>query len=134
MSKVAFLGLGVMGAPMARHLATKGGHEMTVFNRTFAKAQSWVAAHGGKAAQTPREAAAGQELVFACVGNDDDLRSVTLGDAGAFAGMARGRSLSIAPRLPPKLRASSMPLPKRGGSPSSMRRFPVVRLARKTAC
>jgi 3-hydroxyisobutyrate dehydrogenase len=90
MSKVAFLGLGVMGAPMARHLATKGGHEMTVFNRTFAKAQSWVAAHGGKAAATPKEAAAGQEFVFACVGNDDDLRSVVLGETGALAGMAPG--------------------------------------------
>ncbi len=90
MSRVAFLGLGVMGAPMARHLAAKGGHEMTVYNRTLAKARSWVAAHGGKAAPSPREAAMGQEFVFACVGNDDHLRSVTLGEDGAFAGMAKG--------------------------------------------
>jgi len=86
MAKTAFLGLGVMGYPMARHLKTKG-HEVTVYNRTFAKAERWVSEHGGRAARTPAEAAAGQDFVFACVGNDDDLRSVTLGDAGAFAGM-----------------------------------------------
>ena len=89
MSKVAFLGLGVMGGPMARHLAGKG-HEVTVYNRTLAKAQAWVAAHGGAHAATPREAARSQEIVFACVGNDDDLRSVTLGADGAFAGMEKG--------------------------------------------
>lgn len=90
MAKVAFLGLGVMGSPMARHLATKGGHQVTVYNRTLAKAQSWVAAHGGRAAATPKEAASGQDFVFACVGNDDDLRAVTLGPDGAFAGMTPG--------------------------------------------
>jgi 3-hydroxyisobutyrate dehydrogenase len=89
MTKVAFLGLGVMGYPMARHLKTKG-HEVTVYNRTFAKAQKWSSEHGGNAAKTPAEAAKGQDFVFACVGNDDDLRSVTLGPDGAFAGMARG--------------------------------------------
>jgi 3-hydroxyisobutyrate dehydrogenase len=89
MAKAAFLGLGVMGYPMARHLKAKG-HEVTVYNRTFAKAEKWVSEHGGRAARTPREAAEGQEFVFACVGNDDDLRSVTLGDAGAFAGMTSG--------------------------------------------
>jgi 3-hydroxyisobutyrate dehydrogenase len=89
MAKVAFLGLGVMGYPMARHLKTKG-HEVTVYNRTFAKAEKWVSEHGGKAAKTPAEAAKGQEIVFACVGNDEDLRSVTLGADGAFAGMAAG--------------------------------------------
>ncbi|MHB2167902.1 NAD(P)-dependent oxidoreductase [Alsobacter sp. R-9] len=89
MAKVAFLGLGVMGYPMARHLASKG-HEVTVYNRTFAKAEKWVSEHGGKAARTPREAAAGQEFVFACVGNDDDLRSVTTGPDGAFAAMEKG--------------------------------------------
>jgi 3-hydroxyisobutyrate dehydrogenase len=89
MTKVAFLGLGVMGYPMAGHLKTKG-HEVTVYNRTFAKAEKWVSEHGGKAAKTPAEAAKGQEIVFACVGNDDDLRSVTLGADGAFAGMAAG--------------------------------------------
>jgi len=87
--KVAFLGLGVMGYPMARHLASKG-HTVTVYNRTFAKAEKWVSENGGNAARTPREAAAGQEIVFACVGNDDDLRAVTLGADGAFAGMAKG--------------------------------------------
>jgi 3-hydroxyisobutyrate dehydrogenase-like beta-hydroxyacid dehydrogenase len=89
MAKVAFLGLGVMGSPMAGHLAKKG-HDVTVFNRTGAKAEAWVAANGGQAAATPREAAAGCAIVFACVGNDDDLRSVVLGADGAFAGMERG--------------------------------------------
>jgi 3-hydroxyisobutyrate dehydrogenase len=85
---VAFLGLGVMGLPMAGHLA-RAGHRVNVFNRTAAKAQAWVAEYGGKSAATPREAASGASMVFACVGNDDDLRSVALGDDGAFAGMAR---------------------------------------------
>jgi len=85
---VAFLGLGVMGLPMAGHLA-RAGHRITVFNRTPAKAQAWVAEYGGRSAATPREAAAGASIVFACVGNDDDLRSVVLGEDGAFAGMGR---------------------------------------------
>ena len=89
MAKVAFLGLGVMGFPMAGHLAAKG-HEVTVYNRTFAKAEAWTKKHKGKAAKTPKEAAQGQEIVFCCVGNDDDLRSVVLGDSGAFAGMSKG--------------------------------------------
>ncbi|MBE7220701.1 MAG: NAD(P)-dependent oxidoreductase, partial [Caulobacteraceae bacterium] len=87
--KVAFLGLGVMGFPMAGHLAEKGGHEVTVFNRTGAKAEAWAERFGGRAAATPREAAAGQDVVFCCVGNDDDLREVTTGPQGAFAGMGR---------------------------------------------
>jgi 3-hydroxyisobutyrate dehydrogenase len=87
--KTAFLGLGVMGFPMAGHLK-KGGHEVTVYNRTAAKAQKWVAAHGGKAAATPAEAARGADIVFACVGNDDDLRSIVQGGEGAFAGMGKG--------------------------------------------
>jgi 3-hydroxyisobutyrate dehydrogenase len=86
---VAFLGMGVMGAPMAGHLA-RAGHQVTVYNRSAAKAQAWVKEYGGKSAATPREAAAGAQIVFACVGNDDDLRSVVLGADGAFAGMARG--------------------------------------------
>ena len=90
--KVAFLGLGVMGGPMAGHLSA-AGHQVTVYNRTAAKAQAWVARHGGRAAATPREAAAGADFVFACVGNDADLRSVVLGDDGAFAGMAAGTVL-----------------------------------------
>jgi len=89
MAKVAFLGLGVMGGPMAGHLAAKG-HTVTVYNRTAAKAEAWVKAHGGASAPTPREAARSQEIVFACVGNDDDLRGVTLGETGAFAGMEPG--------------------------------------------
>jgi len=89
MAKVAFLGLGVMGYPMARHLAAKG-HEVTVYNRTAEKADRWVSENGGRAVRTPREAAEGQEIVFACVGNDDDLRQVTLGEDGAFHGMAKG--------------------------------------------
>ena len=87
--EVAFLGLGVMGYPMAGHLAT-AGHEVTVYNRTTAKADQWVADFGGQVATTPKDAAAGQEIVFACVGNDDDLRSITLGEQGAFAGMSEG--------------------------------------------
>ncbi|MFN3417413.1 MAG: NAD(P)-dependent oxidoreductase [Caldimonas sp.] len=86
---VAFLGLGVMGYPMAGHLA-RAGHRVTVYNRTAAKAQQWVAEYGGASAPTPREAARGADIVFACVGNDDDLRSVVLGEDGAFAGMPPG--------------------------------------------
>jgi 3-hydroxyisobutyrate dehydrogenase len=90
--RVAFLGLGVMGYPMAGHLA-RAGHRVTVYNRTSAKAAAWAAEYGGLTAATPREAAAGASVVFACVGNDDDLRSVVLGEHGAFAGMAAGSVL-----------------------------------------
>lgn len=89
MAKVAFLGLGVMGYPMAGHLA-KAGHDVTVYNRTAAKAEKWAAEHGGSWKATPREAAEGAEFVMCCVGNDDDLRGVCLGASGAFAGMAPG--------------------------------------------
>ncbi|MDO5704128.1 MAG: NAD(P)-dependent oxidoreductase [Paracoccus sp. (in: a-proteobacteria)] len=89
MARVAFLGLGVMGFPMAGHLAA-AGHEVTVYNRTAARAAAWVARHGGASAPTPHQAVAGAEFVMACVGNDDDLRSVCLGRDGAFAGMAPG--------------------------------------------
>lgn len=89
MARVAFLGLGVMGFPMAGHLVAKG-HQVTVWNRTAAKAEAWVARHGGVRAATAREAAAGQDFVMACVGNDDDLRAVCTGADGAFAGMAPG--------------------------------------------
>ncbi|GLS33279.1 3-hydroxyisobutyrate dehydrogenase [Mesorhizobium albiziae] len=90
MAKVAFLGLGVMGYPMAGHLKNKGGHDVTVYNRTVAKAQKWVAEHGGAFAETPAAAARDQDFVFCCVGNDDDLRSVTTGADGAFASMRKG--------------------------------------------
>ena len=90
MTDVAFLGLGVMGSPMAGHLASRGGHKVVVYNRTQAKAAAWVARYGGASAATPREAAAGRDFVLACVGNDHDLRSIVLGPDGAFAGMKRG--------------------------------------------
>ncbi|MBM9595563.1 NAD(P)-dependent oxidoreductase [Roseitranquillus sediminis] len=89
MVKIAFLGLGVMGFPMAGHLA-RAGHEVTVYNRTAAKAKKWAETHSGATAATPREAAEGADFVMSCVGNDDDLREVCLGDNGAFAGMAEG--------------------------------------------
>ena len=89
MASVAFLGLGVMGYPMAGHLQS-AGHSVTVYNRTSAKAETWVAEHGGAMATTPAEAAQGADFVMACVGNDDDLRDVCLGDTGAFAGMSKG--------------------------------------------
>ena len=89
MARVAFLGLGVMGFPMAGHLAA-AGHEVTVWNRTAAKAAAWAQKHGGRADATAREAAQGAEFVMCCVGNDDDLRSVCLGPDGAFAGMEKG--------------------------------------------
>ena len=89
MAKVSFLGLGVMGFPMAGHLA-EAGHEVTVYNRTAAKAEAWAKTHGGGAAKTPREAAKGQDFVFCCVGNDQDLRSVTTGEEGAFHAMKKG--------------------------------------------
>jgi len=87
--RLAFVGLGVMGHPMAGHLA-RAGHRVTVYNRTAAKAAAWVAEYGGRSAATPREAAAGADVVFTCVGNDDDLRGVVLGADGAFAGMSEG--------------------------------------------
>ncbi len=90
--RLAFMGLGVMGLPMAGHLA-RAGHEVTVYNRSPAKAEAWVAEFGGQRAPTPREAAQGADVVYACVGNDDDLRAVTLGPDGAFAGMKAGAVL-----------------------------------------
>ena len=91
MAKVAFIGLGVMGYPMAGHLLKKGGHDLVVYNRTAAKAAAWVKEHGaGRTAATPAEAAKGAEYVFCCVGNDDDLRSVTLAKNGAFESVAKG--------------------------------------------
>ncbi|SMY07396.1 NAD(P)-dependent oxidoreductase [Flavimaricola marinus] len=89
MAKVAFLGLGVMGYPMAGHLAA-AGHDVTVYNRTASKAEAWAKEHKGQTAKTPREAATGADFVMSCVGNDDDLRGVCLGDDGAFGGMRKG--------------------------------------------
>jgi len=93
MAKVAFLGLGVMGYPMAGHLKKKGGHDVTVYNRSAAKAEQWAKEYGGRSAPTPREAAAGAEVVLMCVGNDNDIRSVVYGDQGALAGMKAGSVL-----------------------------------------
>jgi 3-hydroxyisobutyrate dehydrogenase len=90
--KLAFIGLGVMGAPMAGHLA-RAGHDVTVYNRTASKADAWAAKHGGRAASTPAAAAQGAAIVFSCVGNDDDLRQVASGSDGAFSGMERGAIL-----------------------------------------
>ena len=97
--KVAFVGLGVMGGPMARHLAAKG-HDVTVYNRTAAKAAAWVATHGGASAATPREASIGADMVMVCVGNDDDVRSVIYGADGVLAGITQGDAASKAERAP----------------------------------
>lgn len=93
MAKLAFLGLGVMGYPMAGHLLKKGAHDVTVYNRSAAKAAQWVKEYGGKSVPTPREAAAGCDLVMMCVGNDNDVRSVVYGDNGAIAGLKKGAIL-----------------------------------------
>ncbi len=93
MAKVSFLGLGVMGYPMAGHLLKKGGHDVTVYNRTPAKAAQWVKEYGGKSAATPKEAAQGADFVLMCVGNDDDVRSVAFGDNGSLAGLKKGAIL-----------------------------------------
>src|SRR4029079_25476 len=93
MAKVAFLGLGVMGYPMAGHQMKKGGHDVTVYNRTAAKAAQWAKEYGGKTAATPREAAQGADFVLMCVGNDDDVRSIVHGDKGVLAGLKKGAML-----------------------------------------
>ena len=90
MSKIAWIGLGVMGFPMAGHIRTKGGYDLTVYNRTAAKAQEWAAKFGGQTAATPAEAARDADFVFSCVGNDDDLRAVTTGPGGAFEALKSG--------------------------------------------
>ena len=90
MAKVAWIGLGVMGYPMAGHLAKKGGHDLTVYNRNAAKAEAWAKEYGGKTAPTPADAAKDQDLVFCCVGNDNDVRDVTVGPKGAFQSVRKG--------------------------------------------
>ncbi|MDE1994538.1 MAG: NAD(P)-dependent oxidoreductase, partial [Rhizobiaceae bacterium] len=93
MAKVAFIGMGVMGYPMAGHLKVKGGHDVIVYNRTAAKAEAWAKQYDGKFAATPAAAAEGADFVFTCVGNDDDLRSVTIGKDGVLSGMKAGSIL-----------------------------------------
>lgn len=114
MAKVAFLGLGVMGYPMAGHLQ-KAGHEVTVYNRTAAKAEKWVAKHGGAMAPTPAEAAKGAAFVMACVGNDDDLRQVCTGDDGALAGMEAGAIFVDHTTVSAKVTAEMYEAAKAGG-------------------
>ena len=123
--RVAFLGLGVMGHPMAGHLA-RAGHHVTVYNRSAAKAAHWQALYRGECAATPAAAANGAEFVFACVGNDDDLRSVVLGSDGAFAGMAPGAVLV-------DHTTACTPLRSKAACSSSTRRCPAARPARSTA-
>ena len=135
MAKVAWIGLGVMGYPMAGHILRKGGHDLVVYNRSAAKAEAWVAEHGaGRSAPTPAAAAAEADFVFACVGNDDDLRTVTLAKDGAFAGCGPGRCSSTTRPLPPTSRANSTPPHARAASISSMRRSRAGRRAPRTAC
>ena len=127
MAKVAFLGLGVMGFPMAGHLAAKG-HEVTVYNRTFAKAEAWTKKHKGKAARTPKEAAAGQEIVFSCVGNDEpSARGRCWATTAPSPAWPRARSSSTTPRPRPTSPASCMPTARRSASTSSMRRCRAAR-------
>ncbi len=133
MSRVAFLGLGVMGFPMAGHLK-RAGHDVVVYNRTEAVAARWVEEFGGASSPTPRTASAERDFVLACVGNDDDLRSITLGDDGAFAGMKRGgifidhttASANVARELDREAKRNAKVWR------SSMRRFPGDRRGRRT--
>ncbi len=115
MAKVAFIGLGVMGYPMAGHLAKKGGHDLTVYNRNAAKAEAWVKEHGtGRTAPTPAAAARDAEFVFSCVGNDDDVRAVTLGKDGAFSSMRKGAvfidNTTVSAKIARELYAAAKPL------------------------
>ena len=134
MSKVAFIGLGVMGYPMAGHIRTKGGHDLTVYNRTLGKAQAWVAEYGGQVAPTPEEAARDADFVFCCVGNDDDLRQVTTGEQGAFQSLKPGAifidNTTASANIARELYAAAA-----AGAPiSSMHPSRAARPARKTAC
>ena len=133
MSKVAWIGLGVMGFPMAGHLKTRGHHDVVVFNRTRAKADAFLARFGGKAAGTPAEAADGADFVFTCVGNDDDLRAVTLGPNGAFARSDQARSSSTTPPPRPRSPASFTTPPSIAAPARSMRRCRAASPAPRTA-
>lgn len=134
MSNVTFIGLGVMGYPMAGHLAVKGGHTVTVYNRTAAKAEAWVKQYGGKSAATPADAARDADFVFTCVGNDDDLRSVTTAENGVFSGMKPGAILidntTASAEVARELDAAAKPR----AAISSMLRCPVARPVPRTAC
>jgi 3-hydroxyisobutyrate dehydrogenase len=131
LSEVAFLGLGVMGFPMAGHLAADG-HGVVVYNRTSAKASRWVDHRGGASAPTPREAAAGRDFVLACVVNDDDLRAVALGPGGAFAGMKPGAIFVDHTTASAKVARELHPRPRSSVSALSTRRFRAARRAPKT--
>ena len=128
--QVAFIGLGVMGYPMAGHLA-KAGYQTRVYNRTAAKAEQWCQQNEGSFALTPREAAEGADFVFMCVGNDDDLRSVVYGDDGVLQDANRDRSWST---IPPHLPTSRVKLRKNRRCRFSMRRCQAARQVPKTAC
>ena len=132
MSNVAFLGLGVMGAPMARHLA-KSGHRVVVYNRTASKALAWVALNGNQAAPTPAEAADGADLVMLCVGNDDDVREVVLGPNGALERWRRDRSWSTTPRHRLVSLANSLRRAPSAASASSTRPYRAAKQERRTA-
>ena len=133
MAKVAFLGLGVMGYPMAGHLLKKGGHDVTVYNRTAAKAQQWAKEYGGKSAATPREAARDCDFVMMCVGNDDDVRSVVYGDNGVLAGMKKGAILVDHTTASAIVAREVHERPRRKASASSTPRSPAARQVRSTA-
>src|SRR6476661_2683327 len=134
MSKVAWIGLGVMGYAMAGHLKMRGHHDVVVFNRTRKRADAWVTEFGGIAAHTPTAAARDADFVFTCVGNDDDLREVTLGPDGAFSALNKARWRSTTPPPRRKLPASFTPRPRSVAQASSMPRCqeanPVRRAAR----
>ena len=130
--RLAFLGLGVMGYPMAGHLA-KAGHQVTVYNRNQAKAAQWVAAHGGASAPTPAAAARAADIVMMCVGNDDDVRSVTMGDNGALSGMAKGGVLVDHTTASAIVAREVYAAAKALASRSSTRQSRAGRPARKTA-
>jgi lactate dehydrogenase-like 2-hydroxyacid dehydrogenase len=130
--QVSFIGLGVMGYPMAGHLS-RAGYPVRVYNRTVEKAHKWVEEFGGESAATPADAAEGSDVVFACVGNDDDIRAVTVETSGAFHGMSTGAHLSITPQPQLKWHESCRRLPMPKGCIFSTRRYPGARPVLKTA-
>jgi 3-hydroxyisobutyrate dehydrogenase-like beta-hydroxyacid dehydrogenase len=132
MAKIAWIGLRVMGYPMAGYVS-KAGHEVTVYNRTGAKAAKWAKAYGGKTAKTPKDAAKGADYVFCCVGNDDDLRSVVQGDKGAFAGCRKARFSSITRQHRRMLRGNWRQRREKLALALSMRRCPADKRAPRTA-